>query len=74
MSTLATECYIVVVEGDHVFGPAEAEKMKLPFDYGWESWAVIQNDQVVVLTQHFEIADETCRALNNRKYVNETRH
>jgi hypothetical protein len=55
---------IVAIEGDHVFGPSEAENMRLPFHEGWEMWAVICNDNVVVLSPKFPIVEETYRRLH----------
>ena len=65
---------LVAIEGDHVFGPSEARKMRLPFNYGWENWAVIQDNVVILITSKFEIAHETYRALKNMGLTYETRH
>lgn len=65
---------IVAIEGDHVFGPSEADKMRLPFNIGWESWAVIHGNDVVVVSQHFEVVHETYRALANMETFYETQH
>jgi hypothetical protein len=35
---------IFAIEGDLVFDAAYAENMKLPFDQGWDRWAVFKRD------------------------------
>lgn len=59
---------VKVVEGGHIFGPSEAKKMKLPFNEGWEGWAVFQGDYMVMYSHDFQLVSNTCYALNNMEY------
>lgn len=69
-----TKYQIVAIEGDHVFGPSEAQNMRLPFNYGWECWALVQNKDVVMLSPKFEIIEATYKALVNMDIIYETQH
>lgn len=74
MPILAADYNVLAIEGDDIFGPDEAEKMRLPFDVGWEMWAVVHNNDIVMLTQDYASANKTCLALNNMRFFHETRH
>lgn len=58
----------MAVEGDHIFGPSEAEKMRLPFNEGWEGWAIFQGDEMIMYSSNFERISRICYALNNMEY------
>ncbi len=63
---------INVIEGDDMFGPREAQLMDLPFNEGWESWAIVKNGAPVLVTPNFELAFSTYYTLNNIKVTYET--
>jgi len=46
------------------FGPEVARKMKLPFTYGWDHWAVFQGDKKIAVFEDYSLAVRTAAALN----------
>lgn len=45
----------------------DADNMRLPFNYGWDHWAVYQNGYRIFGSQNFIEVEHTCSALNHTK-------
>lgn len=49
---------------EDIFGREVAAEMKLPFDYGWDHWAIYQGPHHIADFTDFKLASDTCSALN----------
>ena len=54
---------------DDIFGPEVAAAMRLPFDDGWDHWAIYQGDDKIVSFEDYGLAEATCSALNNTQVL-----
>lgn len=54
-----------VLEEDDILTEEDVETMKLPFDQGWEAWAIAQGEHLIGSFTDFKLASRTCSALNH---------
>lgn len=58
---------VVAVEPltDDIITEEDAQKMRLPFNEGWDHWAVMQDNHLVFASPNYDMVKRTHSALSN---------